>query len=57
MILCRNWARWLAMAWIALHVVLGALHSTQQLLVHIVVFAVFAFVLFRRPGSEYFRRT
>jgi hypothetical protein len=51
-----NWARWLAMAWISFHVVLGAFHSFQQFAMHVLVSAIFAFVLFRRPAAEYFRR-
>ena len=43
-----NWARWLAMAWISLHVVLSAFHSFQQFAIHLLVLAVFAYVLFRR---------
>ena len=51
-----NWARWLAMAWISLHVVLSAFHSFQQFAIHLLVLAVFAYVLFRRAAAEYFRR-
>jgi hypothetical protein len=42
--------------WIGAHVVIGAFHSAWQLLIHILVFAVFAYVLFRRPAREYFAR-
>jgi len=51
----NNWARWLAMAWIACHVAIGALHSLQQLLIHCLVFAIFAYFLFRPAATEYFR--
>ncbi len=51
----RNWARWLAIAWISYHVVLGAFHSFQQFATHLVLLAVFAYVLFRRAATEYFR--
>jgi hypothetical protein len=33
----RNWARWLAVAWMAFHVILSAFHSAQQLAVHAVM--------------------
>ncbi len=33
-----NWARWLALAWIAFHVFLSFLHSWQQVLVHCLFF-------------------
>jgi hypothetical protein len=50
-----NWARWLAIAWIAAHVVIAAFHSLQQLLIHCLVFTVFVFFLFRPAANEYFR--
>ena len=50
----RNWARWLLVLWIAFHIVLSALHSAVQLLIHVVIFAVILYFLFRRPASAYF---
>jgi len=50
----RNWARWLAMAWIAFHVVIGAMNSASQLLVHCLVFALFAFFLMRPSANAFF---
>jgi hypothetical protein len=50
-----NWARWLAVTWIGFHVVVSAFHSIPELAMHCLVFAVFAYVLFRPPASEYFR--
>ena len=51
----HNWARWLLVAWIAFHIVLSALHSVLQLLIHVVIFGIILFFLFRRPASEYFQ--
>ncbi|MBZ5533485.1 MAG: hypothetical protein LAO20_18810 [Acidobacteriia bacterium] len=51
----HNWARWLAIAWIACHVAIGALHSTQQFFMHLLLLAVFAYFLFRPAATEYFR--
>ena len=51
----HNWARWLLVAWIAFHIVLSALHSALQLLIHVAIFTVILFFLFRRSASEYFR--
>ena len=51
-----NWARWLAMLWISFHVVVSAFHPIGELALHIIVFAVFAFVLFRSDAAAYFRR-
>jgi hypothetical protein len=51
-----NWARWLAMLWIASHVIISAFHPIRELAIHILVFAVFAWVLFRPDAASYFRR-
>ncbi len=51
-----NWARWLAMLWIAFHVALSAFHPIGELAMHIVILSFFAFALFRADAREYFRR-
>ena len=53
----HNWARWLLVALIAFHIVLSALHSVLQLLIHVAIFTVILFFLFRRPASSYFSAT
>lgn len=50
----HNWARWLLVAWMAFHIVLSALHSALQLLIHVAIFSVILFFIFRRPASAYF---
>jgi uncharacterized membrane protein HdeD (DUF308 family) len=50
-----NWARWLAMVWIGFHVVISGFHSLQEFAFHGLLFAVFAYVLFRPQATEYFR--
>ena len=50
----RNWARWLLVVWIAFHIVLSALHSAFQLLLHALIFTVILYFLFRRRASSYF---
>jgi hypothetical protein len=57
MLRADNWARWLSLAWIAFHVILSIFHSPLQLGVHILVFAAFAYFLFRPRTNEYFRGT
>ena len=52
-----NWARWLAIAWIAYHVILSAFHSVSETVAHAVLFAVIAYVLLRPGASAYFRGT
>lgn len=51
----NNWARWLSLLWISAHVVISAFHPWPELAIHVVVFAVFAFVLFRADAVKYFR--
>lgn len=53
----HNWARWLLVAWIVFHIVIGALHGWLQLVTHVVIFFVILVFLFRRPASEYFTRS
>lgn len=55
MLLARNWARWLALAWMLFHVVLSAFHSLQQFAVHAVMLALFAYLLLRPEATLYFR--
>jgi len=50
-----NWARWLALIWIGYHVILSGFHSTSELAVHSLLFAVFAYFLFRPQVTQYFR--
>ena len=51
----KNWARWLALVWMAFHVIISAFHSTMELAMHALLLAVFAYFLLSRPASEYFR--
>ncbi len=50
-----NWARWLAMAWIAFHVVLSAFHSRPELVMHSLLCAAIAYFLFNPRANQYFR--
>jgi hypothetical protein len=50
----RNWARWVAIAWIAFHVVLSIFHSWSEFLAHSLLCAVFAYFLFRPQANRYF---
>lgn len=50
----RNWARWLAGAWMAFHVVISIHGSLQQLIVHSLLLVIFAYFLFNRSAKEYF---
>jgi hypothetical protein len=50
----RNWARWLLVAWITFHIIISALHSVLFLLMHVAIFSVILFFVFRRRASAYF---
>jgi hypothetical protein len=51
----QNWARWLAVAWMAFHVILSAFHAVRELAIHSLFLAVIAWILFRPEGARYFR--
>jgi hypothetical protein len=53
----RNWARWLLVVWMGLHIILSMLHSAFELVVHSVLFGVVLCFLVRASASEYFRGT
>jgi hypothetical protein len=49
-----NWARWLALAWMAFHVALSAFHPLRELFVHSALLILFAYLLFRPEARAYF---
>jgi hypothetical protein len=51
----HNWARWLALAWIAFHVAMSAFGALPELAVHGVFCALIAWFLFRPDAARYFR--
>jgi hypothetical protein len=53
----KNWARWLALAWMAFHVILSAFHPLRELAVHAALFVVIAWILLRPAAGRYFRGT
>lgn len=55
MLLGKNWARWLALAWMAFHVVLSAFGAFRELAVHSIIFVAIAWLLFRTDARDYFR--
>ena len=50
----RNWARWLAIAWMAFHVAISFFNSNQQVLTHSIILALIAWCLFRGEARTYF---
>ena len=51
---CSNWARWLAVAWLAFHVFLSG-HSLPRWIMHSLLLALLAYFLFRPAAAAYFR--
>jgi hypothetical protein len=50
----HNWARWLALAWIAFHVLLSVFHTAGEVAIHALLAAVFGWVLFGPSGKRHF---
>jgi hypothetical protein len=50
----HNWARWLALVWMAYHVILSAFHTLSELAIHSLFFAILVFFLFRPTVTRYF---
>ena len=50
----RNWARWLAVAWIAFHIGLSAFGQVRELVMHIVMAVVIVWLLFRPESTRWF---
>ena len=51
----QNWARWLALAWMAFHVILSAFPPFQGLVVHVLIFGGITWLLLRSDAAQYFR--
>lgn len=51
----QNWARWLALAWIAFHVAIS-FPVIRQVAIHSAIFAAIAWILFRADAGRYFAR-
>ena len=51
----HNWARWLLVAWMALHVAISV-GDPLRLVGHAVIFGLLTFLLFRGRAGEHFRR-
>ena len=49
-----RWARWAALAWIVLHVVISAFHAFPEFVMRLVCAAVIAFALFHPAANRWF---
>lgn len=52
----QNWARWLAVAWIAFHVGLSAFGNIRELLMHAVIAVLVIWLLFRSDTARWFQQ-
>ena len=50
----HNWARWLALLWIAFHVAI-TIHEPRKLIAHSAFLVLFVWILFRPPARRWFR--
>lgn len=51
----NNSGRWLSIAWIISHIIIGGLNSTFQLIAHVVLLIVVSILLFLPVSSAYFQ--
>ena len=57
LLLGHGWARWLLLAWLALHVLVSAFHSVSDTLAHVVLLMVVSYFLLGSGASQYFKST
>jgi hypothetical protein len=50
----HNWARWLALVWMAFHVAIS-FPVIRQIVIHSIIFALIAWVLFRSDTQRFFK--
>ena len=50
-----NWARWVAIAWLAYHVSISIFHSASEIITHSVLLIVVTVLLFIPKSSVYFK--
>jgi hypothetical protein len=51
----KDWARWLAIAWIAFHLAISIFHTKEGVALHAVVLIAFTVLFFRPAANRYFR--
>lgn len=51
-----HWARWIAIAWLLYHVIIGAFHSASQMISHIVILMLVVVFLYLPKSSAFFRK-
>jgi hypothetical protein len=56
LLLRQNWARWLALAWIAFHVGISLFHPLPELAMHCAFLVLIFWALLRRGSAQWFRQ-
>lgn len=51
-----KWARWLAIAWLVYHIVIGAFNSTSEVIAHTVILVIVCVLLFLPISVDYFKQ-
>jgi hypothetical protein len=52
----KNWARSLALAWVVFHVVISLFHPLRELLIHAALCIFIAWLLFRPGTAQWFKQ-
>ena len=55
LLLRRNWARWLALAWVIFHVAISLFHPLRELAIHLALCIGIAWLLFRPATAQWFK--
>jgi hypothetical protein len=55
LLLGHGWARWLLLAWLAVHVVVSAFYSLSESIAHVVLLIAVGYFLLGPPASKYFQ--
>lgn len=50
-----GWSRWLAITWLAYHVIIGFYHTVSEGVMHLVLLGVVAVLLYLPASSAYFK--
>lgn len=53
----KDWARWLALAWVLFHVIISLFHPLRELLIHAALCILIAWLLFRPATAGWFKES
>ena len=52
----KNWARWVALAWVVFHVAISLFHPLREFLIHGALCILIAWLLFRPVTTRWFKQ-